>query len=230
MNKLSNLKVISHWLGDINGSPSEHPLLEFLDQIYTTGPSQKEILNAQSKLQKTILSRHELFVFYDSYFHPQIGEIFTAVTEKGLIAIDFGLSKEAFISQIETKTARIASHSSEENKKITEQLRQYFQGQRQHFELAIDFHQITEFQNQVYRATSKVPYGQVVTYADIARKLDKPGASRAVGQALRRNPIPFIIPCHRVIASDGSLRGYKGNYGLEIKATLLKMEGCQLPI
>lgn len=230
MNKLTNLKVISQWLGDINGSPSEHPLLELLDQIYTAGPSQKEILNAQSRLQQTILSRQELFVFYDSYFHPQIGEIYTAVTEKGLVAIDFGLSKEAFISQIETKTAHIASHSSIENKKTIEQLCQYFQGQRQRFDLDIDFCQITEFQNQVYGETSQVPYGQVVTYADIARRLGKPGASRAVGQALRRNPIPFIIPCHRVIASDGSLRGYKGSYGLEIKATLLKMEGCQLPI
>ncbi|MFQ5945626.1 MAG: methylated-DNA--[protein]-cysteine S-methyltransferase, partial [Anaerolineae bacterium] len=82
---------------------------------------------------------------------------------------------------------------------------------------------VTPFQAQVLRATLSVPHGRVASYGEIARRAGNPGASRAVGGALSRNPIPIVIPCHRVIASDGSLGGYSS--GTHIKERLLRLEG-----
>ncbi len=79
---------------------------------------------------------------------------------------------------------------------------------------------------QVLREICKVPPGAVATYGEIARRLGRPRAARAVGQALARNPIPLIIPCHRVVAADGQLRGYSGGAGLKTKAQLLALEGA----
>ncbi len=82
----------------------------------------------------------------------------------------------------------------------------------------------TPFQQQVWRELRKVPYGQTVSYGELARRVGRPGAVRAVGQAVGANPIPIIVPCHRVVGADGSLVGYGG--GLEIKSALLRLEGA----
>ena len=102
------------------------------------------------------------------------------------------------------------------------QLTEYFQKQRRYFDLNFDLVGYTDFQKSVWRLVSKIPYGQTVSYLDIAKNLNNPGAVRAVGMANGQNPIPIIIPCHRVIASDRSLRGYA--WGLEIKNKLLMLE------
>lgn len=105
------------------------------------------------------------------------------------------------------------------------QLEQYFTGQRQRFELPLA-PEGTPFQLAVLRALAEIPYGQTRTYADIARQLGQPKATRAVGAANRRNPLAIILPCHRVIGSDGSLTGYAG--GLDAKRWLLRHEGNAL--
>jgi len=87
----------------------------------------------------------------------------------------------------------------------------------------IDFITGTPFQRQVWQETSKIPYGHVATYKEIARRIGRPKAFRAVGQALGANPVAIIVPCHRVIASDDSLCGY--GLGLNLKRHLLKLEG-----
>lgn len=103
------------------------------------------------------------------------------------------------------------------------QLNEYFAGERKAFDLPLAPGG-TEFQNAVWRALKQIPYGELQSYADIARTLDNPKAVRAVGAANGRNPIPIVVPCHRVIGSDGSLTGFAG--GLEAKKALLELEGA----
>jgi methylated-DNA-[protein]-cysteine S-methyltransferase len=102
------------------------------------------------------------------------------------------------------------------------QLAEYFAGSRRDFDVPLSF-QGTEFQQRVWRMLTTIQYGETCSYGDLARRLDNPGASRAVGLANGRNPISIIVPCHRVIGADGSLTGYGG--GLERKRWLLAHEG-----
>lgn len=87
---------------------------------------------------------------------------------------------------------------------------------------------VSRFAKKVYELTSRVPRGKVTTYGTIARKMGKPRASRAVGAALRANPTPVVVPCHRVVGGDGGLRGYGGGAGTPRKAELLKKEGVRV--
>ena len=105
--------------------------------------------------------------------------------------------------------------------KVSAQLEEYFAGRRQAFELPLA-PQGTPFQRSVWNALTQIPYGQTVAYGDIARSIGKPHASRAVGLANGANPLPIIVPCHRVIGADGSLTGFGG--GLDIKRKLLALE------
>jgi methylated-DNA-[protein]-cysteine S-methyltransferase len=107
------------------------------------------------------------------------------------------------------------------------QLGEYFAGRRREFELALA-PVGTDFQLRVWRALQTIPYGAVRNYGDIARAVGQAGAARAVGQANGCNPLPIVIPCHRVIASDGTIGGYSG--GLGIKHRLLALEGAELDL
>jgi len=107
------------------------------------------------------------------------------------------------------------------------QLAEYFAGKRRAFEIELAPFG-TEFQLRVWNALRAIPYGAVRNYADIARAIGQPGAARAVGQANGCNPLPIVIPCHRVIASDGTIGGYSG--GLAIKHRLLALEGAELDL
>ena len=112
------------------------------------------------------------------------------------------------------------------NRKAVKQLTEYFDGKRESFELSLDM-RATAFQLQVYDAVAAIPYGATRSYAQVAEQIGRPSAVRAVGAANGANPIPIIVPCHRVIASGGKLQGYAG--GLDMKARLLAMEGAHHP-
>ncbi|MEY2705537.1 MAG: Methylated-DNA--protein-cysteine methyltransferase [Bacteroidota bacterium] len=103
-----------------------------------------------------------------------------------------------------------------------QQLEEYFSGKRKIFSLAFDL-EGTAFQQKVWAAVSRVPYGHTCSYAELAKKLGQPEAVRAVAAAVGANPVLILIPCHRIIGSDGKLRGYAG--GLEKKKALLQLEG-----
>ena len=107
------------------------------------------------------------------------------------------------------------------------QLGEYFAGKRREFDLDLAPYG-TDFQLRVWQALREIPYGAVRNYGDIARAIRQPGAARAVGQANGCNPLPIVIPCHRVIASDGTIGGYSG--GLAIKHRLLALEGAELDL
>lgn len=105
------------------------------------------------------------------------------------------------------------------------QLREYFAGARRTFDLPLAPHG-TAFQQRVWTALRAIPYGETRTYGELAAAIDSPNASRAVGMANHRNPIPIVIPCHRVIGANGTLTGYAG--GLEVKRKLLALEGINI--
>lgn len=105
---------------------------------------------------------------------------------------------------------------------VKEQLQEYFEGRRSSFDLPLA-PEGTDFQKLVWEELLKIPYGESRTYSEIAVAIGRPKASRAVGNAINKNPIAIIIPCHRVIGKDGNLRGYAG--GLELKEMLLRLEG-----
>ncbi|MUZ76256.1 methylated-DNA--[protein]-cysteine S-methyltransferase [Agrobacterium vitis] len=104
------------------------------------------------------------------------------------------------------------------------QLQTYFDGERREFDLPLD-PQGTSFQRMVWRELTRIPFGTTISYGELARRIDNPAASRAVGAANGSNPIPIIIPCHRVVGANGSLTGFGG--GIETKKWLLALEGVR---
>ena len=109
-------------------------------------------------------------------------------------------------------------------KQASAQLAEYFAGQRRHFELPLDLSGGTAFQQSVWRALLEIAPGSTVSYSHISARIGKPGAVRAVGAAIGRNPVSLIVPCHRVLGASGALTGYAG--GLDRKAALLRLEGA----
>lgn len=107
---------------------------------------------------------------------------------------------------------------------LKRKLQQYFDGQRVLFDEALDLSGATAFQRRVWLAVRGIPYGETRSYGQIAHQAGSPGAARAIGRAMAANPVPIVVPCHRVIGSDGNLRGFGG--GLDLKRRLLEMEGA----
>jgi methylated-DNA-[protein]-cysteine S-methyltransferase len=165
---------------------------------------------------------------FGNLLHELIGNIFLATREQKLVAVQFGISEDAFITQIKKGFDITPSRSQEDLANAVEQVRSYLNRERFTFDLPIDLGHLTEFQQLVLFATQEIPRGQVVPYGEIARRIGNPKSVRAVGQALGQNPIPIVVPCHRVIAADGSLGGYSGGGGLDTKVKLLQLEGAML--
>ncbi|OGF50984.1 MAG: hypothetical protein A2231_06410 [Candidatus Firestonebacteria bacterium RIFOXYA2_FULL_40_8] len=107
-------------------------------------------------------------------------------------------------------------------KKLEKDLQIYFSGKKTKFSCAFDFGMFTDFQVRVWKAAKNIPYGETRSYSYIAKKIEKPGSARAVGNALGKNPCPIIIPCHRVIKNDGTIGGFSGGRGWKKK--LLELE------
>ena len=161
-------------------------------------------------------------VHYTSLAAP-IGRVLVAVGDAGLVRLGFRQSEAAFVAELERQLGVPAVRSPSETAAVVAQLRAYFAGRRRRFDLPVDLSHVTPFVRRVLTATMQVPAGNLVSYGDIARRIGQPKGSRAVGQALGRNPIPIVIPCHRVIAAGGRIGGYTG--GLAIKRRLLRIEG-----
>lgn len=154
--------------------------------------------------------------------------IYAAVTSKGLCCIT--LPNESFEDLTRFVKKHVPNAILEPNHAALEpyltELREYLEGKRQQFSVPLDLRG-TPFQVSVWQSLMKIPYGQSATYSDLAASIGKPSSVRAVGAAIGANPIPFVVPCHRVIGKDGKLTGYRG--GLELKSALLKLEKVQLP-
>ena len=148
-----------------------------------------------------------------------IGSLFVYASESGVTAVDFEERSVEFDA--------ISRGAMAHEERAAKQLDEYFAGLRKRFELSLDL-QGTEFQLQAWRVLQDIEYGATISYAEEARRMGKPRAVRAVGSANGRNPIPIIIPCHRVVASGGGLGGYAG--GLDKKTQLLRLEAAAVAI
>jgi len=153
-----------------------------------------------------------------------IGRVFVAAGEAGLVRLSFRQSEASFVAELRRLGADVV-RSPARTADIVHQLRAYFAGERRSFDVRLDLRHTTPFQRRVLLAAARVPAGQVVSYGEIARRIGQPQGSRAVGQALGQNPVPIVIPCHRVIAAGGRIGGYTG--GLGIKRRLLRLEGAR---
>ncbi len=158
----------------------------------------------------------------------ELGDLWTAVSPNGLIAINLWEDRERFIAQVKKLTGVEPIFDKEKTAVVTQQLHQYLAKERDTFTLPIDWSVMSQFQENAMRLVYAIPYGQVRTYKDIANQLNKPKAVRAVGRANATNPIPIVVPCHRVLGSDGKLHGFSAPNGIETKAWLLRLEGSWL--
>jgi methylated-DNA-[protein]-cysteine S-methyltransferase len=154
-----------------------------------------------------------------------VGTLLLASTSKGLVRlayIDY-TEEDAVLADL---AARVSPRVLASPRKLDEprrELEQYFAGAREHFELLLDWSLTRGFGRRVLQATAQIPFGSVSTYKQVATEAGSPRAHRAAGNALGSNPLPIVVPCHRVLHSSGGLGGYTG--GLERKRLLLEVEG-----
>ncbi|MFF7157163.1 methylated-DNA--[protein]-cysteine S-methyltransferase [Streptomyces sp. NPDC008139] len=156
-----------------------------------------------------------------------IGPLLLAATDEGLVNVGFRADEATVRRAVASMGRRLGGEPVEDAARlapVTEQMEAYFAGSLKEFSLALDWSLITGFNRRVLRELAAgVPYGTVVGYQDLADRVGERGAARAVGTAMGANPIPLVVPCHRVVESDGGIGGFGG--GLEIKRTLLALEG-----
>jgi methylated-DNA-[protein]-cysteine S-methyltransferase len=157
-----------------------------------------------------------------------LGDLWIAVSEHGLAAIEWSQDEAEFGMYLTKRFKRPVKPHFEKVAPALHQLDEYLRGARKAFDLPIDWSLLRPFQQRVLQIVFAIPYGQTRTYGDIAHEIGNPRAARAVGRANATNPMPLVIPCHRVIGADGKLHGYGGGQGLPTKEWLLKMEGAVL--
>jgi len=157
-----------------------------------------------------------------------MGHVYIAVSNEGLCRVS---TESASIEQFAQEVEEIYPDKRVifDNKKINgirKKLVEYFSYERKNFNIKLDLSHLTDFQRKVLETCSKLEFGETVSYGELALRSGYPKAGRAVGSAMSKNPIPFVIPCHRVIAASGKIGGYTG--GLHKKRLLLKLENVEL--
>jgi methylated-DNA-[protein]-cysteine S-methyltransferase len=161
-------------------------------------------------------------VRYDVIDSP-VGDLFVASTTRGLCRISYTVEgQDEVVAGV--FGARVLRSPLDE---VRRELDEYFAGRRHDFELPLDL-RVAPFHEAVLNELARVPYGQVDTYGHLAKRVGHPKAARAIGTVMNRNPIPIVLPCHRIIGANGSLTGYGG--GLEVKRQLLELEGAALAL
>jgi methylated-DNA-[protein]-cysteine S-methyltransferase len=165
-----------------------------------------------------------LDVAYDLTDSP-IGPLLVAATERGVCRISFDPEPEREVETLARAFGARVLRSPRPLARTRRELDDYFAGRRRVFELPVDLTVLPLFQRTVLEELVRVPFGQVETYGGLAARVGRPRAARAVGGALNRNPVPIVVPCHRVVGSTGKLVGYGG--GLERKERLLALEGAR---
>lgn len=218
---------LEHWLAGRGARGAVARLGRDLDAIYENGPTEALWHAAERRLADR-LNAADAPIYYDSVPDTPIGKLWVALSERGLVAVSLGGPEAEFVRGVTRRIGRRAVRSSKPVGKARRELTAYLEGRRQAFSIDVDLRYVTPFQREVLLAARGVPRGQVATYGQIARRIGRPGAARAIGQALGGNPMPIVVPCHRVLASDGSLRGYSGRGGIRTKRRLLALEGVTL--
>ncbi|HEX6901635.1 MAG TPA: methylated-DNA--[protein]-cysteine S-methyltransferase [Thermoanaerobaculia bacterium] len=166
--------------------------------------------------------------YYTSMMESPCGPLLLVVNETGaVVRIEFGNGRESQKTVLTMRAAGIdVVEDAGRTAGLRRQLAEYFAGERQEFDLELA-PEGTPFERSVWEELKKIPFGETRSYGEIAEAIGRPGSARAVGRANGANPIPIVVPCHRVIGADGSLTGFGG--GLEAKSRLLEIEGRALP-
>ncbi|MBN1120523.1 MAG: methylated-DNA--[protein]-cysteine S-methyltransferase [Anaerolineae bacterium] len=157
-------------------------------------------------------------------FDSPLGAFYVAATEQGVCSIVFGKPQADFfatldpLARLERDSAALAG--------IIGQIRAYFGQPHTQFDMPVDLSGVSPFHRAALETVRGIPAGSVMTYKQVAEELGRPKSSRAVGQAMAHNPVPLVIPCHRVVGSSGKLTGYGGGGGIPTKRRLLQMEGA----
>ncbi|MEO7160517.1 MAG: methylated-DNA--[protein]-cysteine S-methyltransferase [Polaromonas sp.] len=153
-----------------------------------------------------------------------LGPIVIAASDKGLAGLWFTENQRYLPSELTGSACWPEDADHPVLQQARQQLGEYFAGQRSQFDLPLDLNCGTAFQQSVWQALLDIPQGKVISYGEVSRRIGKPAAVRAVGGAVGRNPVSIIVPCHRVMGSNGALTGYGG--GLARKTALLRLEGA----
>ena len=165
-------------------------------------------------------------IYYGKVSKTPLGDLWLACSARGLVALKWENEGEKLLHYI---TQRLKAEVEENPRRLAlaaSEMREYLSGRRKRFSIQIDWSTLRSFQREALLATYAIPYGQTTTYGELAQQLGRPRSARAIGRAEATNPMPIVIPCHRVLGADGKLRGYGG--GLEIKKWLLQLEGAVL--
>jgi methylated-DNA-[protein]-cysteine S-methyltransferase len=161
-----------------------------------------------------------------AYAHADspLGRLLLAATPRGLACVSYSefRSEDETLERLAARLSPRVIEAPAQLDDVRRQLDDYFAGQRREFSLPIDWALVGDFGRRVLGRTAAIPYGAVATYGDVARGIGSPQAARAAGNALGANPMPIVVPCHRVVASGGKVGGYTG--GLERKRLLLTLE------
>jgi methylated-DNA-[protein]-cysteine S-methyltransferase len=162
------------------------------------------------------------FDFTDS----PVGQLLLAATDRGVCRISFDPEPDAELEWLARGYGARILRSARPLEEPKRELDDYFEGRRREFGVDVDLAALPDFQRLVLAELQRVPYGATDTYGGLAARIGRPRAARAVGGALNKNPVPIVVPCHRVVGASGSLVGYAG--GLERKERLLALEGALL--
>jgi methylated-DNA-[protein]-cysteine S-methyltransferase len=178
-------------------------------------------------LQRALIDRAEseglLDIAYTEYDSP-VGRLLLAATPRGLVRVTFPVeAPETVLEQLAEKVSPRILESPARLDEVRRELDRYFEGQLRDFEVPLDWQLTRGFYRKVLRATARIPYGRTRSYGQMAKSAGSPRAVRATGTALGSNPLPIIVPCHRVLRTGGALGGYGG--GLDVKQALLELEG-----
>jgi len=155
-----------------------------------------------------------------------VGALLLAATPRGVCRISYDADPEAQAERLARVYGPRVLRAPRAVDGAKRELDEYFDGRREAFDVSVDLTGAADFTRDVLRELAQVPFGEVTTYGQLAARVGRPRAARAVGTVMNRNPIPIVLPCHRVVGSTGSLVGYAG--GLDRKEQLLRLEGARL--
>jgi methylated-DNA-[protein]-cysteine S-methyltransferase len=199
--------------------------MEKIERLLRSDFETPDLTEARRRLVREADRRGLLDVAYAGVDSP-MGPLLVAATRRGLVRVSYNAAErtDQVLDDLASKLSPRVFEDAARLDEIRRELDEYFDRKRTRFDMPLDWSMSRGFTRKVLRATARVPYGELVTYKDVARRAGNERASRAAGNALGANPVPIVVPCHRVVHSGGGLGGYTG--GLERKKFLLGVEGA----
>ena len=208
----------------MNATPINLAASEVLDRLAGPPPAAADVAALHARLAVAAEADDLLDISYRTVDSP-LGALLVATTPHGLVRLAFSSEDhDAVLAQLATTVSPRILASGRRTDAVARQLDEYFAGSRRSFDVAVDLQLVGGFRRAVISHLSAIAYGSTESYAEVAAAAGSPKAVRAVGTACAHNPVPIVVPCHRVVRSDGSLGQYLG--GAEAKATLLALEGA----